>query len=1450
MPPLRSLLFLVWASSSAFACEHNDNGGGSDSGLGGTDGTDGGGGAPVCDTDPGPAIGGQWVGEVLQWLETPNVTKDAPYDDMRPHHPEVTAIHAAHLPIRPDGQLSSSGQFLMYHGDSDQRLWTVGLPSQTMQWLPIPFAVDPALEYCSYPLPPNAQTCYIDIFCSHASLMPDGARLFVAGGNIDGSAGSGGLVDTFIFDTRGVDPSVPPFGWTKGPDMSVDRWYPTVIELPAPVGARYLIAGGTSRVPGGRNTFEVYDPIANTMTLLPVEFEWGEMPLYPFLFVLPNGDVLYAGGEGAVPPARNGRVLIPDYNNGGNWAWANRVFASTTDGGSAVQWEPGKILKSGGVEENSEAAVTITETIDLSPYSSGNYQNAPDFAVRDPMHFPRHYHQLTLLCDGSVLATGGNEKGNGELWHRAGNPCDYPAGSDALIKETSCQQPNDCPAVPSLCRQRGGLGLVCPALGNTACADAGDCAASCQTTQDCAPGAVCASGRCGLQWGPVACQSSQDCSGGQACVSGACLSSCVNDTDCGDQRICADGSCVFAAAGVCDAATGTCDPYNNQCYATKAAEVLSDPECGQWRLLDEEENPRMYHSSALLGKDCNVISMGGGHRQGLVEQPNAQWIVPDYGGGDEPVVSLPPTPHLGYGPESEIQVMVHNAEDFAPSRVNLVKLGSVTHSFNVDQRFVPVEADWEQPWTGAMPFLTVKGPTSVNHAPPGYYMLVVQSQTGRPSQGQYVRVGSEASASWACPATANLIVRETSCLSEPSGGGCTSPDPAFLDVPIIDGPMGPTPGFVVVTAPGVVEDPMSASTDELAAVEQLCTQACELEWADDPAIAATCDAMDAFATPQFLAVGELAALDLVMPSRQSAQGVFPGQQLDCMLGSTCSAAFDESIARALPQRSTPAGAVLGEAEEWRVSLGTGSAVQVITNVSTYSSTLSGSVGYGFCRDGNAQEPCPFFLGSLDAAAQSTITATMNCDGGGRQTHRIENLLVQLGQPAFGIQAEDSTQVGFPGGAMILKTSFDVGRNRVSVRRPNGADVVGEASGQLFSAGDLDVQLTVPCGQTQSTITVRLTLEHPSDGSALDHPPEVSITTPAQVDCSGGSTALTADASDRDDDLVSVRWLIDGVLMSSSVTTLSFTTGHVLEAVATGHRAHIQMDTTAARCASRGAPWSARQATSATDASPSPTTRSTKKKCRGTPATPLKRHGRGVCPECTSHDSASFDAIGHQASELEWADDPARLRCCSSSGPCVAGVGPSVADDLFDGVQERLARRRTAVAADLVLPLRVPLEHRGRGIELGDAVEGEAAGKYVLALEARHPGDEPRLEPALRRRHDHQRHEDVSFVAVVLDRETVGRDTLLRVDLLGEHVPHPRQERHGVFGGENAHHGDGIAQERARERSMSEQIVAHARWHAAGVFAHDGGLQGGAIRRRLPSVVNGTSGASSSVRSHS
>ena len=67
-----------------------------------------------------------------------------------------------------------------------------------------------------------------------------------------------------------------------------------------------------------------------------------------------------------------------------------------------------------------------------------------------------------------------------------------------------------------------------------------------------------------------------------------------------------------------------------------------------------------------------------------------------------------------------------------------MKAGSVTHSFDMDQRYVGLS------FTAAAGSLTVTGPPNSNIAPPGYYMLFLVNKAGTPSLASWVQVSGAA----------------------------------------------------------------------------------------------------------------------------------------------------------------------------------------------------------------------------------------------------------------------------------------------------------------------------------------------------------------------------------------------------------------------------------------------------------------------------------------------------------------------------------------------------------------------------------------------------------------------------------------------------------------------------------------------------------------------------------
>jgi hypothetical protein len=236
-----------------------------------------------------------------------------------------------------------------------------------------------------------------NLFCAGHTALADG-RSIVIGGHVDAYRG---IRDTNLFDpmTR---------TWSRAADMKYARWYPTATTLR---DGRVLATSGWISPGQLADTPEVYDPTTNSWTALTAATR--SNPMYSFMFVLPDGTVFNAG-----PDIQTRRLDVATQT------WTD-VGGSLITGHSAAMYEPGKVMKSGtfaAVDNPGPSVHPRTVSIDM------NLAN-PSWREGAPMAFPRSYHNLVLLPDGTVLVVGGGRTQDGynvsqavheaELWDPA-----------------------------------------------------------------------------------------------------------------------------------------------------------------------------------------------------------------------------------------------------------------------------------------------------------------------------------------------------------------------------------------------------------------------------------------------------------------------------------------------------------------------------------------------------------------------------------------------------------------------------------------------------------------------------------------------------------------------------------------------------------------------------------------------------------------------------------------------------------------------------------------------------------------------------------------------------------------------------------------------------------------------------------------------------------------------
>ena len=181
------------------------------------------------------------------------------------------------------------------------------------------------------------------------------------------------------------------------------------------------------------------------------------------------------------------------------------------------------------------------------------------------------------------------------------------------------------------------------------------------------------------------------------------------------------------------------------------------PRTGKFQTFAASPNDtfeRGYHSFAMLLKDGSVL-LGGGTTPVVdgkavasigCERTDVRIYRPSYlTKGPRPVIEAPEPIDLTIASGSETSLPFSGATlaSGEEAGVVLMALGSTTHSFDQNQRFVPLAHRVD---AGRVVF---RAPEDANVAPPGDYILFLVSREGTPSVGKHVRLAPRAEPSGA-----------------------------------------------------------------------------------------------------------------------------------------------------------------------------------------------------------------------------------------------------------------------------------------------------------------------------------------------------------------------------------------------------------------------------------------------------------------------------------------------------------------------------------------------------------------------------------------------------------------------------------------------------------------------------------------------------------------------------
>ncbi len=182
---------------------------------------------------------------------------------------------------------------------------------------------------------------------------------------------------------------------------------------------------------------------------------------------------------------------------------------------------------------------------------------------------------------------------------------------------------------------------------------------------------------------------------------------------------------------------GTSGPgFNNEAAAVHAGEIW-DPNTGHWTIVPSNAVVRTYHSTAILLPDARVLVAGNGDAPTTASnQYTAEIYSPGYlftadgAAAVRPTITAAPS-SVGYAQ----QFVVSTSNDSSIAEVTFIRLGSVTHAFDQNQRMNNL------PFVSVTGGLRITAPASSNLAPPGYYLLFIVNGQGVPSLAKIVRIG-------------------------------------------------------------------------------------------------------------------------------------------------------------------------------------------------------------------------------------------------------------------------------------------------------------------------------------------------------------------------------------------------------------------------------------------------------------------------------------------------------------------------------------------------------------------------------------------------------------------------------------------------------------------------------------------------------------------------------------
>ena len=211
-----------------------------------------------------------------------------------------------------------------------------------------------------------------------------------------------------------------------------------------------------------------------------------------------------------------------------------------------------------------------------------------------------------------------------------------------------------------------------------------------------------------------------------------------------------------------------------------AAEIY-DPETDVWRVVDDIDVPRNYHSTALLLKDGRVLSAGGGACSGCpADHLDGQIYSPAYLFESDGSPAVRPTVSVATGTQLRAGDPLTVTASPTTTAFSVIRLSATTHHMNTDQRYLPIPAVDNGNGTWTLTF-----PSNPNLLIVGHYFLFALDADGTPSIGETIQVVRDVQS---LPEPTAVYISDLAWTSQTNGLGPAERDQANGTAAPGDGP--------------------------------------------------------------------------------------------------------------------------------------------------------------------------------------------------------------------------------------------------------------------------------------------------------------------------------------------------------------------------------------------------------------------------------------------------------------------------------------------------------------------------------------------------------------------------------------------------------------------------------------------------------------------------------------